>query len=55
MEQINKLISAILDDVEEIRNNEDYQIKDRLPLEIMALNAVANAYDKMKIGATENQ
>lgn len=46
MEQINKLIQAVLDDAEEIRNSEE-KPKDRLPLEIMALNAVANAYETM--------
>lgn len=48
-EKIKDLISGILDDVDEVRNAEEVlEAKDRLPLEIMALNAVANAYDKTK-------
>ena len=48
-EKIKDLISGVLDDVDEIRNAEKFpEAKDRLPLEIMALNAVANAYDKTK-------
>ena len=42
--RIEELVSKVLDDVNAIDNEE---AKDRLPLEIMALNAVSNAYDKL--------
>lgn len=41
-ENIEKLISVVLEDVSEIRKSQ-MEAKDRLPVEIMALNAVANA------------
>ena len=48
-EEIKNLIQNVLEDVEEVRNSETLpEAKDRLPLEIMALNAVANAYEKTK-------
>ena len=42
--RIEELVNKVLDDVNDIN---DEEVKDRLPLEIMALNAVANAYDKL--------
>lgn len=41
-EKIEKLIAEVLEDVFEIRESQ-MEAKDRLPVEIMALNAVANA------------
>ncbi len=41
-EEIEKLISVVLEDVSEIRKSQ-MEVEDRLPVEIMALNAVANA------------
>ena len=45
-EEIKTLIWKVLGDVEEIRKN-GMEAKDRLPVEIMALNAAANAYEKV--------
>ena len=42
---IKNLISDVLEDVREIRES-NMEVKERLPIEIMALNAVANAYEK---------
>ena len=50
-EDIKSLISDVLKDINEIRESE-LTLKERFPLEIMALNAVANAYDK--IGAARS-
>lgn len=44
-DDIKNFISDILKDVREIRER-DMEVKERLPIEIMALNAVANAYEK---------
>lgn len=44
-EDIKNLISNVLEDVKALRKS-DMEVKERLPIEIMALNAVANAYDK---------
>lgn len=44
-DDIKNLISDVLKDVREIKES-DIEVKDRLPIEIMALNAVANAYEK---------
>lgn len=44
-DDIKNLISDVLKDVKEIRDS-DMEVKERLPIEIMALNAVANAYEK---------
>lgn len=44
-DDIKNLISDVLKDVREIKES-DMEVKDRLPIEIMALNAVANAYEK---------
>lgn len=44
-DDIKNLISDVLKDVREIRDS-DMEVKERLPIEIMALNAVANAYEK---------
>lgn len=41
-EKIEKLISEVIEDVSEIRKSQ-MEAKDRLPVEIMALNAVVNA------------
>lgn len=49
-EEIRKLIEDVLGDVELIRES-DMEVRERLSLEIMALNAVANSYGK--IGAIE--
>lgn len=48
-EKIEKLISVVLEDVSEIRKSQ-MEIKDRLPVEIMALNAVANAQKVIREG-----
>ena len=48
-EKIEKLISEILEDVSEIRKSQ-MEAKDRLPVEIMALNAVANAQKIIREG-----
>lgn len=45
-EEIRSFVLNILKDVNEIRDG-DLSLKERIPLEIMALNAVANAYDKI--------
>lgn len=47
-EDIKSLISDVLKDINEIRESE-LTLKERIPLEIMALNAVANAYDKIGV------
>lgn len=46
-EEIKKFIKNVLEDVKTLRES-DMEVKDRLPIEIMALNAVANAYEKTK-------
>ncbi len=46
-EEIKNLIENVLEDVKALREI-DMEVKERLPIEIMALNAVANAYDKTK-------
>lgn len=46
-EEIKNLISNVLDDVKTVRESE-LEVKDRLAIEVMALNAVANAYEKTK-------
>lgn len=46
-EEIKNLIKNVLEDVKVLREI-DMEVKERLPIEIMALNAVANAYDKTK-------
>lgn len=45
-EKIRELAEQILNDVEELRKS-DVGIEQRLPVEIMALNAVVNAEDKI--------
>lgn len=40
--EIKELVSVILEDVKTIRES-DMTAKERLPLEIMALNAISNA------------
>lgn len=45
--EIKNLIWKVIGDVEGIRKS-DMEVKERLPIEIMALNAVANAYEKIK-------
>lgn len=45
--QIKELIENVLADVKELREG-DIEVKERLPIEIMALNAVASAYEKAK-------
>lgn len=45
--QIKELIKNVLEDVKVLREI-DMEVKERLPIEIMALNAVANAYEKTK-------
>lgn len=49
-EEIRELIEDVLGDVKLIRAS-DIEVRERLSLEIMALNAVANSYGK--IGATK--
>lgn len=44
-EKIREFIENVLEDVKELRESE-MEVKERLPIEIMALNAVANAYEK---------
>ena len=46
-EEIKNLIKNVLEDVKVLREI-GMEVKERLPIEIMALNAVANAYDKTK-------
>lgn len=46
-EEIKNLIQNVLEDVKALREN-DMEVKERLPIEIMALNAAANAYEKTK-------
>lgn len=45
-DDIKNLISDVLKDVREIRES-GMEVKERLPIEIMALNAVTNAYKKI--------
>lgn len=45
--EIKELISNVIEDVKTVRES-DVEVKDRLAIEIMALNAVANAYEKTK-------
>lgn len=44
--QIKELIENVLADVKELREG-GIEVKERLPIDIMALNAVANAYAKV--------
>lgn len=44
--QIKELIENVLADVKALRES-DMEVKERLPIEVMALNAVANAYAKV--------
>lgn len=44
-DEIRVLIKKVIEDVEIF--DKGLSAKDRLPLEIMALNAVANAYEKI--------
>lgn len=46
-EEIKNLIQNVLEDVKALRES-DMEVKERLPIEIMALNAVSNAYEKTK-------
>lgn len=46
-EEIKNLIQNVLEDTKALRES-NMEIKERLPIEIMALNAVANAYEKTK-------
>ncbi len=46
-DEIKNLIQNVLEDVKALRES-DTEVKERLPIEIMALNAVANAYEKTK-------
>lgn len=43
--EIEELVSYVLDDIRKIRES-DMEIREQLPVEIMALNAIANAYEK---------
>lgn len=53
MENIQKLIAYIVEDLESVRaDSEQCNAKDRLPLEIMALNAVVSACKYIEAGAT---
>ena len=45
-EKIREFIANVLEDVKALRES-DMEVKERLPIEIMALNAVANAYAKV--------
>lgn len=45
-EEIRNFIANVLEDVKALRES-DMEVKDRLPIEIMALNAAANAYAKV--------
>ena len=45
--QIKELIEEVFADVKALRES-DMEVKERLPIEIMALNAVANACEKTK-------
>lgn len=46
-EEIKNLIQNVLEDTKALRES-NMKVKERLPIEIMALNAVANAYEKTK-------
>ncbi len=46
-EEIREFIANVLEDVKTLREI-DMEVKERLPIEIMALNSVANAYEKIK-------
>lgn len=46
-EEIKNLIQNVLEDVKALRES-DMEVKEMLPIEIMALNAVSNAYEKTK-------
>lgn len=51
-ETIRKIIEYVASDIEEIRNK-NVDVSGRIGAEIMALNAICNALDK--IGATEKK
>lgn len=44
-EEIKNLIQNVLEDTKALRES-NMEVKERLPIEIMALNAVSNAYEK---------
>ena len=46
-DRIEDFIGQVIDDVEELRKS-NIDLKERLPLEIMALDSVANAFDIMQ-------
>lgn len=46
-EEIKNFIQNVLEDTKALRES-NMEVKERLPIEIMALNAVANAYEKTK-------
>lgn len=46
-EEIKNLIQNVLEDTKVLRES-DMEVKERLPIEIMALSAVANAYERIK-------
>ncbi len=46
-EEIKNLIQNVLEDTKALRES-NMEVKERLPIEIMALNAASNAYEKTK-------
>ena len=46
-DRIEDFIGQVIDDVEELRKS-NMDLKERLPLEIMALDSVVNAFDIMQ-------
>lgn len=46
VEKINTLCDQIYEDIQNLRESGDYDVEKRLGVEIMALNALSNAYEK---------
>lgn len=46
-EKINTLCDQIYEDIQNLRESGNYDVEKRLGVEIMALNALSNAYEKV--------
>lgn len=46
VEKINTLCDQIYEDIQNLRESGNYEVEKRLGVEIMALNALSNAYAK---------
>lgn len=45
-EKIKTLCDQVFDDIQNLRESSNYDVEKRLGVEIMALNALSNAYEK---------